>query len=117
MYGFEPTLCTRQELQLWSHTACIEKTFAVHAHLNREALYGTVFATSFRSSHLLLIFYFLFIFAVRSQGTVVDPDLRRLCNAQSTCRECIQASPSCTWCADQVSLVYTAARRAMPRPA
>ena len=37
--------------------------------------------------------------AVHSQ---VDMDLRRLCNAQSVCRDCIQASPDCSWCADPV---------------
>lgn len=33
----------------------------------------------------------------------VDPDLRRLCNAQTVCGDCILASPLCVWCADTVS--------------
>ena len=49
----------------------------------------------------LILSFCVYFFAALSQA--VDPALRRLCNAQSACRDCILASPTCTWCADPVS--------------
>ena len=41
--------------------------------------------------------YIIFVVVYSQQNTDF------VCNAQTTCRKCIQASPLCSWCADPVS--------------
>ena len=50
-----------------------------------------------REREMIKYIYIIFVVVYSQQNTDF------VCNAQTTCRKCIQASPLCSWCADPVS--------------
>ena len=38
--------------------------------------------------------------------TASAQDSNTICNAQTTCANCIQASPLCSWCTAQVKIIH-----------
>lgn len=38
------------------------------------------------------------VYLIFLAGCQSDEELQRLCNVQTNCRECIRASPKCSWC-------------------